>query len=122
MIGIFVNLPDDLIKLIKKFIPPHPNAKLIKREISGWNDATEDWTAEEWIDNQTNWGRTAYFSNYCFNSHLGSKKLKKVKEFIYQNNFWINVDSAQRKRLSTEQIIKLNYNYKLKNKNKNKII
>ena len=116
MIGIFVNLPDDLIKLVKKFIPPHPTAKLIKKEISGWNDATEDWTAEEWIYGLKHWGRTAYFSNYCFNSYLGSKKLKKVKEFIYNNNFRINVDSAQRKRLSTEQIIKLNYNWKLKNK------
>ena len=116
MIEIFVNLPDDLIKLIKTFIPQNPTAKMIKKEILDWNDATEDWTEEEWLDNQTRWGRIAYFSNYCFNSCLGSKKLKKVKEFIYNNNFLINVDTEQRKRLSTEQIIKLNYKYKLKNK------
>ena len=114
MIGIFVNLPDDLIKLVKKFIPLNPTAKMIKKEIADWNEATEDWTAEEWIYGLKHWGRTAYFSNYCFNSYLGSKKLKKVKEFIYYNNFWINIE--KNKRYTNEQAVKIKYNWRLKNK------
>ena len=36
MIGIFINLPDDLIKQIKQFIAPTPTAEIMKTHIQRW--------------------------------------------------------------------------------------
>ena len=36
MIGIFINLPDDLIKQIKQFIAPTPTAEIMKVHIQRW--------------------------------------------------------------------------------------
>ena len=36
MIGIFINLPDDLIKHIKQYIAPTPTAEIMKVHITRW--------------------------------------------------------------------------------------
>ena len=36
MIGIFINLPDDLIKHVKQFIAPTPTAEIMKTHILRW--------------------------------------------------------------------------------------
>ena len=36
MIGIFINLPDDLVKQIKQFIAPTPTAEIMKTHIQRW--------------------------------------------------------------------------------------
>ena len=36
MIGIFINLPDDLIKQIKQYIQPTPTAEIMKAHIKKW--------------------------------------------------------------------------------------
>ena len=36
MIGIFINLPDDLIKHVKQFIAPTPTAEIMKTHIQRW--------------------------------------------------------------------------------------
>ncbi len=36
MIGIFINLPDDLIKNIKQFMAPTPTAEIMKTHIQRW--------------------------------------------------------------------------------------
>ena len=36
MIGMFINLPDDLIKQIKQFMQPTPTAEIMKTHIQRW--------------------------------------------------------------------------------------
>ena len=36
MIGIFANLPDDIIKQIRQFIQPTPTAEIMKKHINKW--------------------------------------------------------------------------------------
>ena len=53
---------------------------IIKNEIDYWHQATEDWTEEDWRKDPDR-----YFSTFYF-SLSGRNKLKKVQQFIHDNN------------------------------------
>ncbi len=86
-----------IIDLIKAKRPPHP----MKREIEWWHEALEEWA--DWItDNER------YFSLYYF-IHSADKKLKKVKEFIKENDKLIKC--YRENGLSNEEAIKLSHKW-----------
>ena len=90
-----------IIDLVKAKRPPHP----MKREIGWWKDALEDWDDANWLtDNER------YFSLYYF-IHSADKKLKKVKEFIKENDKMIKC--YRENGLSNEEAVKLRHNWYL---------
>ena len=93
-----------IIDLVKAKRPPHP----MKKEIEWWNDALEDWDNADWLtDNER------YFSLYYF-IHSADKKLKKVKEFIKENDKMIKC--YRENGLSNEEAVKLSHKWYLDKK------
>ena len=85
-----------IIDLVKAKRPPHP----MKKAIGWWHDATEDWTDEDWLTDSDR-----YFSSYYFlSNYLGNIKLKKVKEFIKENDKMIKL--YRENGLSNEEAVK----------------
>ncbi len=92
-----------IIDLVKAKRPPHP----MKRAIGWWNDALEDWDDADWLTD-----RDRYFSSFYFLSiYLGNIKLKKVKEFIKENDKMIKC--YRENGLSNEEAVKLRHKWYL---------
>ena len=65
-----------------------------------WNDWTEDFTKEDWkLDPDR------YFTSYFFSSYRsGGEKMKKIRNFIERNDFWIKMSE-----LPNEEAVKLKH-------------
>jgi hypothetical protein len=75
-------------------VSPHP----MKRDIRWWREYIQDC-----IDLEEDWSfDTIIFSRFFFSS--GRNKIKKINEFIHNNDFWIKMSE-----LSNEDAVKLKH-------------
>ena len=88
-----MELPQDVMNHIKTFLPPHP----LQNKISLWNRHRRDYFYK--------W----YFSDISMQGM--QKKQEKIKRFIDNNDFWINMSG-----LSNEKAVKLKHRAFLDNK------
>ena len=86
-----------IIDLIKAKRPPHP----MKKEIEYWQEALEDWTEEDATENWKYDNRI--FTSFYFSLN-GRNKLKKMKQFIYDNNLRIITGNYKNKEVDKLRI------------------
>ena len=86
-----------IIDLIKAKRPLHPMKSVIKE----WYEFTEDWTDEDWKEDWAVEGK--YFSLFYFRNP-GRDKLKKMKQFIYDNNLRIITGNYKNKEVDKLRI------------------
>ena len=86
-----------IIDLVKAKRPPHP----MKKEIEYWQEALEDWTEEDATENWKYDDRI--FTSFYFSLN-GRNKLKKMKQFIYDNNLRIITGNYKNKEVDKLRI------------------
>ena len=86
-----------IIDLVKAKRPPHP----MKKEIEYWQEALEDWTEEDATENWKYDNRI--FTSFYFSLN-GRNKLKKMKQFIYDNNLRIITGNYKNKEVDKLRI------------------
>jgi len=96
MIGIFINLPDDLIKQIKQFIAPTPTAEIMKVHIQQWT-------------------RKSYF-HLWFREHnnkivrvLKNRAMKRMKYIKQRQDNAIKCLNKRGEDMTLEKLINRNY-------------
>ena len=86
-----------IIDLVKAKRPPHP----MKKEIEYWHEALEDLTEEDATENWKYDDRI--FTSFYFSLN-GRNKLKKMKQFIYDNNLRIITGNYKNKEVDKLRI------------------
>ena len=86
-----------IIDLVKAKRPPHP----MKKEIEYWHEALEDLTEEDATENWKYDNRI--FTSFYFSLN-GRNKLKKMKQFIYDNNLRIITGNYKNKEVDKLRI------------------
>jgi len=96
MIGMFVNLPDDLIKNIKQFIRPTPTAEIMKTHI-------QRWTGKNYFHL---WFRDHYRKVVGELSRRAYKRMKYIKD---RQDDIIKLLNKRGEKMTIEKLIKRNY-------------
>jgi len=96
MIGIFINLPDDLIKQIKQFIAPTPTAEIMKTHIQRWSK----------LDYFHLWFREKYFRVVSVLSSRAYKRMRYIKEI---QDSAIKLMNKRGENMTVEKLIRSNY-------------
>ena len=79
-----MEIPNDLIKHIKSFLPPHP----LQHQIEKWDHhelCNKVWNEHCGKKNK----KGTYFHTWFFND--SRDKINAIKEFVKENNFWLEV-------------------------------
>ena len=97
MIGIFINLPDDLIKQIKQYIQPTPTAEIMKAHI-------KKWTRKSYFHQ---WFREHYYKVVRILSSRSYLRMKYIKQ--RQDDIIKLLKSKGEKGITIEKLIHRNY-------------
>ena len=98
MIGMFINLPDDLIKQIKQFMQPTPTAEIMKTHI-------QRWTRKNYFHL---WFRDHYRKVVSVLRGRAYKRMRYIKE---SQNDIIKLLNKRGENMTIEKLIKRNHDY-----------
>jgi len=100
MFGIFIDLPDDLVKHIKQFIRPTPTAEIMKTHIQRWT-------------------RKKYF-HLWFRDHnkevlnvLRCRAYKRMRHIEYNQDSIIKLLNKRGENMTVEMLIRRNHKFSL---------
>ena len=98
MIGMFINLPDDLIKQIKQFMQPTPTAEIMKTHI-------QRWTRKNYFHL---WFRDHYRTVVSVLRGRAYKRMRYIKE---SQNDILKLLNKRGENMTIEKLIRRNHNY-----------
>ena len=102
-----MEIPNDLIKHIKSFLPPHP----LQHQIEEWDH--HELCNKVWYEHCGKKDKKGtYFHIWFFNN--SQEKIKAIKYCVEENDFWLNLETKGINGISNEKAIKSKCKHNIK--------